>query len=128
MEKVYRGLLVNVNNGEEDDIIGIRDDTNQTKIIADELRWIHRKRVTIYYYISSVPLSRDQMDYELAKICIGFAEANYEMVYTEYTGYIWTTELLKVGGHDLIEELGSHIGKYLHLVVDTGGTGKELDN
>jgi hypothetical protein len=43
--------------------------------------------------------------------------ATYRGVLSEYTGYLWTDEDLMVGGHDLLAELKSHLGKFCHLYV-----------
>ena len=47
----------------------------------------------------------------------GLGEVDFDIRYSEITGYLWTDEELKVGGHDLIEELTSYVGKYLYLKV-----------
>jgi hypothetical protein len=41
----------------------------------------------------------------------------YETHYSEITGYLWTDELLRIGGHDLLEELRSKVGKFCHLDI-----------
>src|SRR5437868_3327415 len=37
--------------------------------------------------------------------------------YSEITGYLWTDENLMVGGHDLLDELRSHKGSFVHLEI-----------
>lgn len=47
----------------------------------------------------------------------GVGEAEHVPRYSETTGYLWTDENLKVGGHDLLEEIRSYLGKYLNLEI-----------
>lgn len=78
------------------------------------------KQVSINYHIADEPLNEDEMtEALLAKLMgsaiDGKAYVKYEHRYSEMTGYLWTDEKLMIGGHDLIAELYSHVGKYLHL-------------
>lgn len=36
---------------------------------------------------------------------MGIADTKYYHAYSDLTGYLWTTEKLKVGGHDVLEEI-----------------------
>ncbi|MNJ80064.1 hypothetical protein D3C77_783070 [compost metagenome] len=49
---------------------------------------------------------------------MGFCDVGYGARYSELTGYLWTDEYLKVGGHDIIEELRSYVGKWLILEIE----------
>ena len=48
---------------------------------------------------------------------IGGIEADFNPRYSEITGYLWTDEELNVGGHDLMAELKSNVGKWLILEI-----------
>jgi hypothetical protein len=50
-------------------------------------------------------------------IRVGLGEADVGHRYSEITGYLWTDEEIMVGGHDLIEELHDHLGKFCHLEI-----------
>ena len=39
-------------------------------------------------------------------------------MYSDYTGYLWTDENLKIGGHDLLDELKEDCGKWLFLTIE----------
>lgn len=125
--RIYRGRLVNTYNGEEDDILGLEaEGANQWHQgeYADRLaETIQSDReelgsyFSVRYFVTDEPVSADDLELALAKVCAGVGDAEYGMGYTEITGYIGTTERLEVGGHDLLEELKGHIGKYLHLEI-----------
>jgi len=129
MEKyVYIGKLIYTSNGEEDDILGLEvedDEKFVEKIIEDiEGEWeneISNKFVNIKYYISDVLKSLDEIKEEHLKQILGVMEANYYVSYSECTGYLWTTEDLMVGGHDLLEELKDNIGKFLYMDIEIVG-------
>jgi len=53
----------------------------------------------------------------------GEGEAEYEDVYTEWTGYLWTNESIHVGGHNLLREINSHLGRYLWMEIDYNQNG-----
>ena len=40
------------------------------------------------------------------------------MAYSEITGYLWTDEVVKIGGHDLLKEFETHLGKYLYMEIE----------
>lgn len=35
-----------------------------------------------------------------------------------YTGYLWTEEEFKCGGHDLLKILEGNMGKYIHIEIE----------
>jgi hypothetical protein len=77
--------------------------------------------LTVRYWVSDHELEsvNEATEAYLASY-YGHAEADYSMSYSEITGYLWTTEELMVGGHDLLEELKSHVGYYLLMEVIAG--------
>lgn len=38
--------------------------------------------------------------------------------YSDYTGYLWTEEEFKCGGHDLLKILEGNMGKYIHIEIE----------
>ena len=82
---------------------------------------ITRKPVTVCYYICETEKTLEEAKEAYLKMVMGLegeAEAEYSHAYSEVTGYLWTDEELKIGGHDLCEELKSYEGKYLILLVE----------
>src|SRR4051812_10096718 len=96
----YRGLLCITSNGEDDNLVGLlSSDTHRVAILAellaDDVR-LNGRFVTVSYFLSDIPLTETiaQMQHIL-NLC-GKADAKYGMHYSEYTGYLWTDEELKI--------------------------------
>jgi hypothetical protein len=47
----------------------------------------------------------------------GAVEADYDVAYSEVTGYLWTDEEGTIGGHDLVKEFRSAAGRQAALVL-----------
>jgi hypothetical protein len=86
--------------------------------LAEELNWMCDKKVTVRYWLTDEPISRERADEIHSNILFGSMDAGVTSVYTECTGYLWTDEDLKVGGHDLLKIFKSAIGKFLILEVE----------
>lgn len=116
MSIIYEGFLKLDSNGEEDDILFLE---GHDEPVAEELEYkIGNKFATVRYYISDKEVSLEQAQEHFIRQLYGEIDASYSMRYSEYTGYLWTDEDLNVGGHDLLTELKSYIGKYLILIVE----------
>ena len=76
--------------------------------------------VTVRYWITDQPCTKDQAIEAAVLTVLGFAQVKLQSRYSELTGYLWTDEDLMVGGHDLLEEFKSNTGKWLILEVETG--------
>lgn len=113
--KTYEGLLCLHSYGEADDILFLSSASNP---LAEELEWMHRKNVTVRYWVTGKPCSKEEASAEFLKTCMGAADVDFGSRYSELTGYLWTDEELCVGGHDLIAELKSNVGKWLILEVE----------
>lgn len=113
--KIYAGQIVEADNGEAMDIIFLKDrDEPLASIVRDDLRQ-HGSNVSVSYFTSDQSRSKAELDEIL--ILQGIGEADYGDHYSEFTGYLWTDEDLKVGGHDLLAELRSNVGRYLHMEI-----------
>lgn len=124
--KVYRGWLTTTGNGEEYDLLGLGVEEDNdcyilAELISDDLGWPRQRQVSVRYFVTDEPVNADTLNSELASLATGDSCIRYGMAYSEITGYLWTNEDLIVGGHDLIEELSSHKGKFLHLEVTFHG-------
>ena len=115
---VLKGFLSVGGWGENDDALLLDYETEwgeTTEPLAEVLSELDGKCVTIRYFISDKKKTRDEIQENFIRKVIGDLEADYHDCYSEYTGYLWTTEELKVGGHDLLKELESYTGKFLIL-------------
>lgn len=114
--KTYKGLLSLHSWGEADDILFL---SSLEGPFAEELEYdISGKMVTARYWITDIPMPKSEaQDYFIRKL-VGDADVEFGSHYSEVTGYLWTDEECNVGGHDLIEEFKSYVGKYLILEVE----------
>lgn len=121
MTDVYKGWL-SFKRGEEDYESLYLDDTP----IAEALSEMSERIVTVRYYISNKEATEEELQEDfLINTLYGDLTSEYGAAYSEYTGYLWTDDELKIGGHDLKEELETYEGKYLYLLVDIDEKGEE---
>lgn len=117
MTRTYMGLLSLHSDGEADDVLflsSLRDP------LAEELGWMARKRVSVRYWITDHQCTQEDAQKLATLQIMGIAHTDYVARYSEITGYLWTDEEIKVGGHDLLNELKSHVGKWLILEISRG--------
>jgi hypothetical protein len=130
MEKyIFNGLICDVDTGDDNyNSIGIESEMiindfdgneNCQKTSTPIIKWadnnIYGRCVTIRFCISEKPIinpNKAMMD-DLMRI-EGKSKVDYSHAYSEYTGYLWTNEEFKVGGHDIKSLLISNIEKYIH--------------
>lgn len=114
----YEGLLCIHGHGEADDILFL---SSVHDPLAQELEWLSGQRVCVRYWITDKPATKEQAQESFVRSCMGLFEGQYRAHYSETTGYLWTDEDLNVGGHDIMAELRSYVGRWLILEVETGG-------
>lgn len=86
--------------------------------LAELAERFNGKCISVRYWTSDEQLeSVEEADALIAHIALGGADAKYNANYSDETGFLWCDEDFKVGGHDLIEEMSSFIGKYLLMEV-----------
>jgi hypothetical protein len=88
--------------------------------IVDEVEaYLGREKVIhVSYFISDVELTKQQFLENHLKTVFGSMDIECIDVHgSEYTGYMWTDQKFIIGGHDLLEELTSHDGKYCYLKI-----------
>ncbi len=136
---VYRGKIMFGSNGEEDRIIVIVPYDRASKMTPNEwpcLSWgelnplsevimddmyEHGRYLSVRYFTyddTGKELPIESIQEEFIKSLYGEGDVKYGMQYSEETGYLWTDDDINVGGHDLREELESHVGKLIHLEID----------
>jgi hypothetical protein len=115
----FTGLLSTHSYGEADDILFL---SSLGDPFAEELEdKIHGKKVSVRYWIADCECTKEEAQKAAFKHLFGVVSADFCARYSEITGYLWTDEGCVIGGHDLIDELKSHIGKWLFLEVDIEG-------
>lgn len=115
-ELIYSGFLKLGSNGEEDDILFL---SSLYDPLAEEFEdSIANRNVKARYYISDKEVTLEEAEQYFVRRLFGEIRVKYSVAYSEITGYLWTNEDIIIGGHDLLEELKSHVGKYLILIID----------
>ena len=113
--KVYKGIVKEGDYGENWDALFIGENSQPISKIFEED--FEAKQVTVRYWTSDEEKTKDQLQESVLRKFFGDVEANYNDAYSECTGYLWTDEDLNVGGHDLLEEIRSYLGKFIYLEV-----------
>ena len=115
--KVYRGKIEYRPCEEKSDVLFLSR-------LKEPLAYIIRQDMgslgdylSVQYYISDKELDEDQLQINFLNQLEGIGDADYNVHYSELTGYLWTDENLHVGGHNLLEELKSYRGKFLYLKI-----------
>jgi hypothetical protein len=129
VKRVYRGKLVLA----QDDVHGPKDilylidpkspehlsyceDCILARQVARDMGRYGRY-LSIQYWTSDKVIGERKIQKAFLDWLEGVGDANYSVTYTETSGYLWTTEQLQVGGHDLLAELKSYAGKFLLLKI-----------
>lgn len=112
----FSGLIRKAEYGENWEALFIGDSEEPLANILEDK--IDRKIVTVRFWISEEPKEKERLLEDLILNLSGSLDATYQDSYSDYTGYLWTDEEIKVGNHDLLKDLSVHIGKYLYLEID----------
>lgn len=125
MKKIYCGFISDGEYGEDYSTILISDNKEPiAKRINDDLEEFGGF-ATVKYYLSSEKKTIEELKENELKKIVGSIEAEYDDAYSEYTGYLWTDENLKIEGHNLLVELENNIGKYIYLEIEYNKKTKE---
>lgn len=123
----YTGWLREGEWGEVDDILFL---SGIDVPLAAELEWMGGRQCTVRYWLCEKECTKDEAQEDFLQHLMGLADTKFGAHYSDVTGYLWTDEKVKVGGHDLIAELSSHAerkdwggnlipGRWLILEIDT---------
>jgi hypothetical protein len=129
--RVYRGWIEEREDGEYDDAIFLRDGGEWPRPLAERVAEDMADLgnfLSVRYFVSDQERSADDLiadvlfqlegdGHDFTPDGYGGHSIRYETHYSEITGYLWTDELLRIGGHDLLEELRSKVGKFCHLDI-----------
>ena len=86
--------------------------------IESEIKWEH-KFANVRIIISDNQIKDPSENFEdYIKFISGAPSAERCLRYSELTGYLYTEEDFKVGGHDLIKILDLNFGKYIHMEIE----------
>ena len=116
--KTYQGLLSLHNSGDSHNVLYL---SSLAEPLIEELYWISQKIITVRYWITDIKVTKGQAVEGFVAELVGCGKAGFCARYSEMTGYLWTDQDLKVGGHDLLAELESYVGKWLILEIEKRG-------
>ena len=127
----YSGFIATDTYDEATDILYLRparssrhsdEERPLAEILKDDIagEW-----VSASYYVCNRRCSLPEAQKSLVRQLSGLVDATFGARYSEITGYLWTDEEVNIGGHDLIEELYAHAGKYLILIVTVESAPKD---
>jgi hypothetical protein len=102
-----------------------------TVILSEEMEekigWKY-KYANVKYYISEEEIDPETIQLDYLNYIFGSPKVTHVPIYgSELTGYMYTKEEFKIGGHSLINILSSNIDKYVHLEIELF-TNKKDDN
>ena len=86
------------------------------------------RTVYVRWWSSDKQATKEELSTEVAANVLGAAQLEFGAHYSEVTGYLWTDNEFKVGGHDLNFELGSLQGKWVHLELDVMDGNVEIED
>ena len=101
-------------NGEEKETVV--DSFPFTKEMRERCGW-SRRFVSIQMLTGDTPIDADHIDETKVVSMMGDVESRYYHRYSDFSGYLWTEEEFKCGGHDLLEILNSHIGEFIYMEI-----------
>lgn len=81
------------------------------------------KNLSVRYWVADKPLTPEEAVEAAVMTALGYADTKHKVHYSDVTGYLWTDEKFKVGGHDMMDEIESYVGKFLILEVIVHGPG-----
>lgn len=115
--KVYEGLIRAGDYRENWDALFLGESDQPLADILGNDRTDFGPYASVRYFIYATPKTIDELDEGLVRRLAGEMDADYTDSYSEITGYLWTDEDIKVGGHDLLAELRSHLGWFAYIEI-----------
>lgn len=118
--KVYKGKIRIGVYGANDEALFVGENTEPFTEVWN-YDFTKRQQVSVKYWISETEKTREQLQENQLLSISGAAEADYGDRGSDITGYLWTDQDLKVGGHDLYQELVDEVGKFLFMEINYDG-------
>ena len=88
-----------------------------TKEMEDKCDWL-TSYASIQMLTGDTPIDMDHIDETKIVSMMGMVESHYYHRYSDYTGYLWTEEGFKCGGHNIPQILCNHEGEYIHMEIE----------
>ena len=133
-EKVFKGWLSirNVEEPEHEYILEAQALHLDNVPFTETLEEFTGKVVSIRYYCSDKEISLEEAQEAFVNHLVGRSFIRFSIHFSELSGFLWMDEDFRIGGHDYLQEMKGHIGKYLILIIrkeetPNGGTPDQLD-
>ena len=88
-----------------------------TKEMEDRCGW-RGSYASIQMLTGDTPIDMDNIEETKIVSMMGEVNSKYYHCYSDLTGYLWTEEGFKCGGHDIPKILRSHFGEYIHMEIE----------
>lgn len=88
-----------------------------TKKMEDKIEWMHHY-ASVMFVTGDTPIDPTKVEETIIQSYYGEVDSAYHHRYSDCTGYLWTDEEFKVGGHDIIKILGNYVGEYIHMEIE----------
>ncbi len=88
----------------------------------EEITTTYGKRLSISYWLTKGPKTAEELIKYNMLAADGWLDLGLEkneIRYSEYTHDIDYVTTFKIGGHDILGELQSHIGEYLYILIES---------
>lgn len=121
MITILEGWLIEAAHGDAYDVLYLtanKGKRNEEDPLAAQLQELKGKVVTVRYWICQEKITKEAIAYKIGEALLDKMDVDFNHTYSELTGYLWTTENLKIGGHDLLKELRSFTGAYCILEIE----------
>ena len=88
-----------------------------TKEMENRCHWMG-SYASIQMLTGDTPIDMDHIDETKIVSMMGEVSSKYYHRYSDYTGYLWTEEGFKCGGHDIPKILRGHMEEYIHMEIE----------
>jgi hypothetical protein len=113
---IYKGLIAEKEYGESCEALFIGE--MEEPIAYEFEEKMQGKQVSVRYWLSDSSKTKEELVENMVMAMVGAVDADYSDRYSDVTGYLWTDEELNIGGHDLLDELRSNVGRFVYMEID----------
>jgi hypothetical protein len=115
----YRGVIRVGDHGDSMDVLFLGDEPYGDPLAEEisEAMEEHGSYLSVRYWMADVPLDDAVIERSALGWLLGEGDVEFHAHYSEITGYLYTTQEIEVGGHDLLAELSSQAGRYCLLEI-----------
>lgn len=100
-----------------DELETVVDSFPFTKEMAEKCGWFG-SFANIQMLTGDTPIDIDHIDETKIVSMMGEVDSKYYHRYSDLTGYLWTEEEFKCGGHNIPQILQSHMDEYVHMEIE----------